>query len=66
MNEENPLLAKIMDKLSGSFQKGDGLDITYGPPYLNNGDVYAGLFAHFKYPLFNFIGDVGNNLDGSS
>ncbi|MBA7581948.1 hypothetical protein ES708_23865 [subsurface metagenome] len=66
MYEQHPLFPQIMDELPGCFEKGNRLDVTYGTADLHNGHIYIGLVSHFEDPSLDLIGDVRNNLDGTT
>ena len=50
--------------LADGFQEGQGFDVPYGAADFSDYDVGVVVSAYPEYPVFDFIGNMGNNLDG--
>ena len=66
VDEQHPLPAQIVDKLSGGFEEGNRLYIADRATDLYDRHIHVGLLTHPEYPGFDFVGDMGDDLHGAS
>jgi len=59
---QHVIAADIQAKLTDGFQKWQALNIANGAADFDDDNILA--WTDGRYPGFNFIGDMGNNLDG--
>ena len=64
--QNSVLMAHLVLKLTDGFQKGLTFNIANGSPYLNDGDAGVRVGKVAVKAAFDFIGDVGNHLNGAS
>ena len=64
MEEQDILLTDIKTKLPDGFQKRQRLDIAHGSADLDDGQILA--LGDPADAVFDFLGDVGNDLHGSA
>ena len=60
------LLGQLPADLADGLQKGLGLDIAYGAADLSNDHVLGLALLHAVNPPLDFVGDVGDHLDGAA
>jgi len=63
MDIEDILRANLAPHLPDRFQEGQPLDVTNGPPNLDDHHLRPALPAETLNPVFDQVGDMGNDLD---
>ncbi len=64
MDVDRVFTAHVEPNLPYRFKEGKALNVAYGPANLDDDDIRAGLRGDLMDPLLDFIGHVGDYLDG--
>ena len=62
MDEAGVVAAEVLAHLADGFEEGEGFDVAYGAADFDDGYVAVG--GDFAHGVFDFVGDVGDDLDG--
>ena len=62
VHKQSIFCAELKAYLADGFEEGEGLDVADGAANFDDDDVNA--FGNFSDGGFDFVGDVGNDLDG--
>ena len=62
MDEAGVVAAEVLAHLADGFEEGEGFDVAYCAADFDDG--YVGVGCDFAHGVFDFVGDVGDDLDG--
>ena len=64
MDGDGVLFSEFMDKLAGGLEEGYGFHIADGAADFHDGDIDIGAFGYGEDAAFDFIRNVGDDLNG--
>ena len=64
MDDQGIFVTQFINQLPHRFNIGQGLNIPHGPSYFSDDDIISTVLIQQLHPVFNLVGNMGNNLYG--